>query len=740
MAPHDSLFPESTPTSRDESSDDEIVVEGVIDRVTYANPDNAWSVVRVEREDGRSLTAVGRLLGAQPGESVRLRGRWEDHPRHGRQLRVDSYLPIEPSTLQGIERYLGSGLVPGIGKEMAARLVAHFGRETLDIIEHSAERLREVEGIGAKRANQIARTWQEQKDQKETVIFLQSHGLSTSLAARVIRRYRDQTLARVRENPYRMAQDIPGIGFRTADGIAASLGIEGDHPARVAAGIEYALENAADSGHLFLPRDELIEAATETLRVTSEVVVTAIEASRQAGQVVIVDPKRVDTPIYLRALFESEAESVHYLRKVLDGEGTSFEVDVERAIEWCEGRFGITLARRQREALSRSTDCKVLVITGGPGTGKTTVINAILAVLERKGLEARLAAPTGRAAKRMQQATGRDASTLHRLLEYNPREGAFTRGPEAPLEGDLFVIDEMSMVDQVLFHRFVRALPAHARLIVVGDVDQLPAVGPGNVLRDLIESDTIPVVILDEIYRQEEASDIVLNAHRIHDGQFPESSRRADDGGDFFVVHRESEEEIRSTLLDFVTTRIPRRFGVEPHEVQVLAPMQRGPLGVARLNQDLQTALNPTGPEVVRGNRTLRVGDRVMQIRNNYDLDVFNGDIGRIRTIEESGARIDVDYEGRNVTYQTADQDDLVLSYACSIHKSQGSEYPVVVVPLHTSHYVLLERNLLYTAVTRGRRLLLLIGSHRAIGRAVHHCPIVQRYSRLAELLARSVG
>ena len=718
---------------------DEIVVEGVLDRITYVNEENAWSVVRISLAEGGTATAVGNLLGVRPGDSLRLRGHWEVHSRHGNQFKVTRYMPVEPSTVGGIRKYLGSGLIPGIGPEMAKRLVGHFGIETLQVIEEQPQRLTEVAGIGKVRSDQIRAAWREQRGVQEVMVFLQSHGISARFAARIHMLYRDRALAVVRDNPYQLATDIRGIGFPTADRIAASIGIARDAPRRLEAGVLHQLDRAADRGHLYCPRSELVEGAVALLDVEAAPVETAVDVLLADGCTVAVDLDDGIEAVYLEGLHRAEQAVARRLAQVRAAQARPVSIDTPRAVRWFEERQGLTLAAQQRRALELAITEKVLVISGGPGTGKTTILNAVLRVLELKGYRVQLAAPTGRAAKRMQQACGHEARTIHRLLEYNPRERRFQRDERHRLETDLLIVDEMSMVDIVLFWQLLAALPDTARLVLVGDVDQLPAVGPGNVLRDLVDCGVVSVVVLDHIFRQEAASQIVINAHRVNAGEMPFEDRSADAGGDFFFVQQEDPERIVELIRELVGSRIPQRFGIDAIAgVQVLTPMQRGLLGVSNLNAELQRLLNPTGPELVRGTRLFRVGDRVMQLRNNYGLDIYNGDIGRVVGIDSQEQTLDVTFDDRTVTLGSPEQEDLTLAYASSIHKSQGSEYPAVVIPIHTSHYVMLERNLLYTAITRGRRLVVLIGSHRAVGRAVRNRPTRERNSRLAALIRDS--
>jgi exodeoxyribonuclease V alpha subunit len=721
------------------------VLEGVLERVSYASEESGWSVVRLHVPGRRdAVTAVGSLPGVQPGETLRLTGRFIIDKRYGEQFKVESCLSVQPSTLAGMEKYLGSGLVRGIGRVMAKRLVERFGFETFEVIEARSERLTEVEGIGPKRRAGIVAAWAEQRAVKEVMLFLQAHGVSPAFAVRIYRTYGERAIATVRENPYQLAVDVFGIGFKTADRIAGELGIAKSSPRRAEAGVLHVLGELADEGHLYCPRAELVERAVAILELAAEAIEAALTALAAAEQVVI-EGLEPGEPVYLKSLHVSERGAAERLGALCAVPAAPIAVDHERALAWLAETLGLELAPAQREAIRRAIESKLLIVTGGPGTGKTTIVNGIIRVLEKKGRRILLCAPTGRAARRLAETTGREARTIHRLLEFNPRGMFFERNQERPLETDLLVCDETSMVDAVLFYNLLKAVPPAAQLVLVGDIDQLPSVGPGNVLRDLIASGVADVVTLITIFRQAQRSLIVRNAHRINRGEELELEPQEGVDADFFFVARTSPEEVLAAIKKTVAERIPARFGLDPREeVQVLTPMHRGLLGSLQLNAELQALLNPEGETLVRGSRLFRAGDKVMQLRNNYELEVFNGDLGRIQAIDVEERTVEVRFDERVVRYDAAELDELVLGYACSIHKSQGSEYPAVVIPLHTQHFPMLQRNLLYTAVTRGRKLVVVIGNRRAISLALANQSVGARSTRLAERLreaaARSWG
>jgi exodeoxyribonuclease V alpha subunit len=705
-------------------------LEGTLARVIFEHADRPWRVVRMDTALGE-VTAVGNLSGLAPGEPVRLTGRWVDNPKFGRQFQADSFVPVRPGTVEGIERYLGWGLVDGIGPGLAKRLVAHFGPETLEVIEAHPERLTEVEGIGPVRAERIQTAWQGARHLKEVMVFLQSLDVGTGFALRIFRRYGERAVQVVKSNPYQLALDVSGVGFLTADRIARSLGLAADDPARLAAGLLHALGEASEEGHVHLPGPELSARAAALLGVSEDALLAPRDRLALGGYIQ-VEPHGVS----LARLYEAERKVAAGLARVLAGPRPARDVDADAAVAEYEAQSGLTLADQQRAAVKAALRSKLLVITGGPGTGKTTIVKGVLRILEAHHTTILLAAPTGRAAKRMSEATGREAKTLHRLLEYAPQDEGFLRSEDNPLEGDVVIVDEASMVDILLMQSLVAALPDRAQLILVGDVDQLPSVGPGAVLHDVIRSGRADVVRLTRIYRQAHTSLIVENAHRINHGELPVLPAPGDPRSDFYLFERDAPEDVLRTIEELVKARIPRGFGLDPvDQVQVLTPMHKGPLGAQNLNQRLQALLNPSGPELARGQVTLRQGDKVMQTKNDYDLGVFNGDVGRVLRVDPEEKALTVDYEGREVVYDAPALEQLQLAYATSIHKSQGSEYPAVVVPVSTQHFVMLHRNLLYTAITRGKRLVILVGSKKALAMAVKSVRDQRRYTALADRL-----
>ncbi len=727
------------------------MLEAVLERITYANEETGYTVARVAIERGGAdlLTVVGPLLGAQPGESLRLNGRWSSHPRYGRQFEVDSYTTVLPATIQGIQRYLGSGLIKGIGPKMAERIVDHFGVTTLEIIETEPGKLVEVYGLGPKRTAMIGAAWAEQKAIKEVMIFLQGVGVSTSLAVRIFKTYADESISVVRKEPYKLAADVWGIGFKTADTIAKSVGIPHDSPERVRAGLQFTLSEAAENGHCYLPEPNLVADAAKILDVPADLVATCLDELVATEGVEREEVPATGTgegtipAVYLVPFHRAEVSLAGSLVRLLNADADrmpSFStVDWSRAFAWLSTRTGAELAPEQADAVRTALTSRVAVLTGGPGCGKSFTVRAIVALGRAKRAKVILAAPTGRAAKRLSELAGHEASTVHRLLELRPGgDPAYDR--DHPLGADLIVVDEVSMLDLLLANKLVKAVPPGAHLLLVGDVDQLPSVGAGEVLRDLLAAPAIPRVRLTKIFRQAQESGVVTNAHRINRGLPPVTSGLAD----FFLFPAEEGEQIAELTVDVVARRIPTRFGLDPRrDVQVLAPMHRSPAGAGNLNGLLQEALTPYregAPERRFGGRVFRVGDKVTQIRNNYDkgaAGVFNGTVGVVTalSLEDHELTVRTD-EDEQIAYAFDELDELAHAYAVTIHRSQGSEYPAVVIPVPTSAWMMLQRNLLYTAVTRARRLVVLVGSRRALAHAVRTVGAGRRYTALTHRIA----
>ncbi|MEV7869453.1 ATP-dependent RecD-like DNA helicase [Streptomyces sp. NPDC088124] len=727
------------------------VLEAVLERITYANEENGYTVARVDTgRGGDLLTVVGSLLGAQPGESLRMEGRWASHPQYGKQFMCDNYTTVLPATIQGIRRYLGSGLIKGIGPVFADRIVEHFGLETLDIIETEPKRLVEVPGLGPKRTKAIAAAWEEQKAIKEVMVFLQGVGVSTSIAVRIYKKYADASISVVRNEPYRLAADVWGIGFLTADRIAQAVGIPHDSPERVKAGIQYALSQSTDQGHCFLPEDQLISDAVKLLTVDTGLVIECLAELAAEDEGVVRE--RVPGPeggeeeisaVYLvpfhRAELSLSAQLLRLLRTGEDRMPAFRDVAWDKALAWLAGRTGAELAPEQQQAVRLALTEKVAVLTGGPGCGKSFTVRSIVELARAKKAKVVLAAPTGRAAKRLAELTGAEASTVHRLLELRPGgDAAYDR--DRPLDADLVVVDEASMLDLLLANKLVKAVAPGAHLLLVGDVDQLPSVGAGEVLRDLLaESGPVPSVRLTRIFRQAQQSGVVTNAHRINSGKHPVTEGMSD----FFLFVEDETEDAGRLTVDVAARRIPAKFGLDPRrDIQVLAPMHRGPAGAGTLNGLLQQAITPGRPDLPEkrlGGRVFRVGDKVTQIRNNYEKGengVFNGTVGVVTSLNQEEQRLTVlTDEDEEVPYDFDELDELAHAYAVTIHRSQGSEYPAVVIPVTMGAWMMLQRNLLYTAVTRAKKLVVLVGSRKAIGQAVRTVSAGRRCTALAHRL-----
>lgn len=723
-------------------------LSGTIERVVFHNDESGFVVLRVEAKGQRlPITVVGKTPRAVAGEFIEATGTWADDPEFGKQFKADTMRLLPPSTAEGIEKYLGSGLVKGIGKHYAKKIVEVFGERTLEVIDESPTFLKEIKGIGGKRIQLIRESWRQQKAVRDIMVFLQSHGLGTGQAARIYKTYGNDALAIVKENPYRLADDVWGIGFQTADQLALKLGFDRQATPRAQAAVRFILQEAADDGNCALPEEAVWQQAAQKTGIRLEVLHEATKALVDQQDLVREITATPDPWLYLQKLYHAETSVALRLSALGDGAHPLPAIRFDAAIEWIENKMSLTLAPSQRDAIRQATTCKTLVITGGPGVGKTTLVRGIVEIFRAKTLRVSLCAPTGRAAKKLAESTGSEAKTIHRLLEFDHRGPQ--RNRELPLDVDLLIVDEMSMVDIVLMNQLLKAMPVSACIILVGDADQLPSVGPGCVLADIIASKAVPVVRLTEIFRQAQESGIVRAAYRVHDGELPveiphpqplSQGARGESLSDFYFIEAEQPAAILDRIVAMIRERIPKRFGLDPfQDIQVLTPMNRAELGVKNLNTRLQAILNPADaqeePEVVRFGTSFRMGDKVMQTRNNYDKEVFNGDVGRIRAIDVEEQQVIVAFDGRSVAYEIDDLDELTLAYAMTIHKSQGSEYPAVIVPLHTQHYLLLQRNLLYTAITRGRKLVVLIGSRKALQMAVQRQDTTSRLTALSSRL-----
>ena len=704
----------------------------VVERITYQNPENGYSVLKVKVKGYNDLvTLVGNLLEVPVGSVLLCRGEWKVDKCYGSQFVAATWEETMPATVYGIEKYLGSGLVKGIGPRFARAIVQRFGTETIDIIETEIERLYEVPNIGRKRVAKIRESWEKQKDIKNVMLFLQGYGVSTAYAAKIYREYGKESIDKVRENPYRLADDIWGIGFKTADGIAAKMGYEKEDPRRCRSGILYTLGQLSDEGHVYAGEEQLVKTAGQLLEAGETAIRDTLAGMLQAEDLILDKDA-----IYLPPFYHAECGTSRRLRDLAESTGRSlFDGLFDPSSLTAE--TGIEYDEVQLAAIRQAVTSKVMVLTGGPGTGKTTTTQGIIAALKKAGLRVLLAAPTGRAAKRMSEATGMEAKTIHRLLEYNPQDG-YKRNDENPLEGDALIVDECSMIDILLMNNLLKAVPVGMRLVFVGDIDQLPSVGAGNVLRDIIDSQRIPVVRLVRIFRQAQKSRIVMNAHTINQGRFPDTSNGRDT--DFFFMREDDPERAAETIVRLVKERLPRAYRESPDRIQVLTPMQRGVVGAANLNLLLQQALNPSGPSLNRGGDTFRQGGRVMQQRNNYDKDVFNGDLGYIREVDTEERTLKVDFDGKWVEYDVTELDELTLAYATTIHKAQGSEYPIVVMPVLMTHFVMLQRNLIYTGITRAKKICVLLGAAKALAYAVRNVSVLKRNTRLKERLNPSAA
>lgn len=729
MRRRDTLDPNAQPT----------LIEGQVERVTYENDETGFHIIKVSVGDSL-VTVVGKMQRVAPGAAVRVTGVYETDPRYGKQLRAETVLVVEPDTLDGVARYLGSGLIPGVGPALAERIVNTFGAGTLAVLDQHPERLAEVPGFGSKRAEAVRKSWSDQRVAREVLVFLQGHGVTAATAMRIFRRYGGDAIRVVQDNPYQLASEVWGIGFRKADEIAARLGVDKQAPQRIRAAVLHVLDTFAERGHVFAPQPLLadeVAALTGSDPGLVEEAIDAVCATSEARKESLDD---IGTVVYSSRRYIEEAGLARSLASLCQQAAPALR-GVDEAIATYEASTGTKLAPAQRQAVSQTASQRVLVITGGPGVGKTTVVRAIVGLFSAASLRVRLAAPTGRASRRLTEATGRDAQTIHRLLEFDPSTGGFVRSESRPLELDVLVVDEASMLDQSLAFALVRALPRDARLVLVGDVDQLPSIGAGAVLRDVIASGVVGCVRMNEVFRQATESRIVRSAHRIKEGLPPEATPPGDRHGDFYLLRVRDADDAASRIVRLVSDRIPAQFGLDPsRDVQVLTPMHRGAAGSDAMNRQLQAVLNSAQQDVAFGGRTFRVGDKVMQLRNDYDRDVFNGDVGFVRSIDPQAGVMTVEVDGRAVTYEPSQADELTLAYACSVHKSQGSEYPAVVVALLSSHFVMLSRNLLYTAVTRGKRLVVLLTDDKALRCALADTRREERYSWLFQRLRDAAG
>ena len=704
-----------------------IKIRAVIEHITFQNSENGYSIMKAKVKDHTDLvTLVGTMLDVPVGSVLLCEGDWKIDRKYGQQFVVESFEEVMPATVYGIEKYLGSGLVKGIGPKFAQLIVRQFGTDTIDVIETDIERLYEVPGIGKKRVEKIRESWEKQKDIKNVMLFLQGYGVSTAYAAKIYRCYGKESIDKVNENPYRLADDIWGIGFKTADGIANKMGYEKNDLRRCKSGLTYTLSQLSDEGHVYAEQEQLLKSAMELLEADQDSIVMAMKEMVESEQLIMDGDV-----IYLPPFYYAEIGTANKLKNLMNSVATKATM-FQPNIEAISLKTGIEYDDVQIDAIKQAVNSKVMVLTGGPGTGKTTTTQGIIAALKEMGLRILLAAPTGRAAKRMSEATGMEAKTIHRLLEYNPADG-YKRNDENPIEGDVLIVDECSMIDILLMNNLVKALSESMRLVLVGDIDQLPSVGAGNVLRDIIESERVPVVRLTRIFRQAQSSRIVMSAHAINAGRFPDISNGMNT--DFFFIKNEDADSVATAIVDLVKNRLPKGYKMSMDKIQVLTPMQRGVVGSANLNLILQEALNPTKEGLSRGGYNFRKGDRVMQIRNNYDKEVFNGDLGYVETVNMEDRTLMVNFEDRLVEYEVSELDELSLAYATTIHKAQGSEYPIVVMPVLMKHYVMLQRNLIYTGITRAKKICVLIGSTRALAYAINNLTVSNRNTKLKERL-----
>lgn len=701
---------------------------GQIDTIVFSEEENGFVVARIKEPKKKELTTiVGTLPGAQIGENIRCKGQWRYHAKHGTQFEVHLFETQAPSDITGIQKYLESGMIKGIGPSYAKRIVDKFGTQTLLILDKDPGKLLSVPGIGEKRISMILKCWEEQHLIRSVMIFLRGHEVSPSFAQKIFKTYGEKSIEIVQENPYRLAKEVFGIGFKSADKIAQNIGMEKTASQRIASGLQHVLWEISNEGHVCLPKNELFPLAENILEVKMDIISTELDLLIKKGEIV-----QENEMLWIKPLYLTEVGISRELKRIIEAPCSIREIHKEKALEWLETKLKISLALEQKQAIKKAFCEKVLILTGGPGTGKSTITNGILKIYEKLTSKILLTAPTGRAAKRMSEITRRRAFTIHSLLEMDFTKGGFKKGKENPLQCDLIIIDEASMIDTLLMNHLLKAIPSHARVIFVGDIDQLPSVGPGNVLRDVIDSKKVPVVRLKEIFRQAKGSHIVINAHRINKGEFPWLKGEKD----FQFIEADLPEKIQQILVDLISSTIPQKYSFDPFEdIQILCPMKRGPIGFEMLNQIFQNALNPSLHPLLRMGKRFHEKDKVMQIRNNYQKEVFNGDVGTILSIDIEKQNLIVLFDGREIPYEFSELDELVLAYAVSIHKFQGSECPCVIIPMHTSHFKLLHRNLLYTGITRGKKLVILVGSKKAIAIAVRNEEVQKRYTGLKKQL-----
>ncbi len=716
--------------------EDIITVKGTVKKLVYHNQENGFVIARVDMQEPekKEITIVGKIASVSVGETYQFKGRWIVDSRYGLQFNFDDYEIILPTTLEGVRRYLGSGLIKGVGPSTANRIVDQFGENTLEIIEDSPERLSEVEGIAQKRIELIRKSWQEQKEIKRVMLFLQSYRITTGYAVKIFKQYGRKAVEKLKENPYCLIDDIFGIGFKIADKIAQNLGIGEDSPSRIRAGMKYCLSESAAQGHCFVCRDTLIQLTADLLGVAEEQVETECHVLEN-NQEIIVQNDQVWLPLY----YDAEREVSQKIVSIIRFPQQLTQIDIDMKIEQLEKKHGIRFAYEQKLAIKEVLLHRVMILTGGPGTGKTTTTIGLIDLFEDLGLKIVLAAPTGRAAKKLGEATSRTAKTIHRLLAYNPRQKGFIKNEQNPIKADVIILDEVSMIDILLMHQLLKAVTEDTFLILIGDIDQLPSVGPGNLLKDLIDSEVIPVIRLTHIFRQKEESLIIVNAHRVNQGHYPILKGKQE--RDFFFLKEENPEQAAEKIIHLCTDRLPRRYHIDPvRDIQILTPMYKGAVGADQLNDSLRNALNPTGKSIKYGHQQYKVNDKVMQIRNNYDKEIFNGDIGTIKDIDDEEQIVKVLFYHRIVDYDFTELNELVLAYAITVHKSQGSEYPIVIVPLLTQHFLLLQRNLLYTAITRARRIVIIVGTNKALWIAIKNNKTIHRNTFLKERLKQLIG